>query len=230
MAGREHLWTELVAELDRAMDEGAVVVALVGDPGMGKTHLLAALRREVAERGLTARSWRASPGPHGWWSELLGCAEPEELDPGPTAGAVRSRLRDGDVLLLDDVHRADRRSARVLVELVRGGGPARLTVLAFRPDQVRPDLLQALDGAAVPTLRLEPLDEEEARSLLDPPLSEEETQRALEAAQGVPRYLEALARLGPDRPVPPAHDPLVSIVRSEFAGLDAGTAEVALGA
>ena len=165
VVGRREELARLVALLDRG--HGGVV--LVGDAGMGKTHLALELVRVAEERGLTTRRVTATTGARpvafGAFASLL----PEtETHPDARAGVLQSvadaLTADTALLLVDDAHLLDEASAAAL-HLVAG---RRRIVLAvtMRAGEPAPDALRALwkDGLA-DRIDLDPLDEPETRAL-----------------------------------------------------------------
>jgi DNA-binding NarL/FixJ family response regulator len=179
-----------LATLDRG---GHAVLKIVGDPGLGKTRMLAELAVRAQRRKWTVR----------------------------VASGVPAGKPDCDVLLLDDVHRADPPAlARLL------GAPPRLLALGYRPRQASAELLSVLRGAIL--IELGPLDAAEADELLPGPMSRSRRAALYQASGGNPFYLKALAEcggwLGPDLAdeLPPS---VRREVLAEFAGLSpTGTA------
>jgi putative transposase of IS4/5 family DUF4096/AAA ATPase-like protein len=127
LVGRDAELALLAAELDRARTGEPRCVALLGEPGIGKTRLA----RELAGRGGWWSSWprahlSGATTPFGLWSEaferhLRGLERPRV-----------SELCSGflDDLLLDDVHLADASSWEALSYLARSLTDARVLVVA----------------------------------------------------------------------------------------------------
>ncbi|HEX8070722.1 MAG TPA: AAA family ATPase [Pyrinomonadaceae bacterium] len=119
---------------------------------------------------------------------------------------ARLALRQPLVVFIDDLHWADADSTALLADLLRPpDAPPLLLVASFRGEEIETkpflrQLLKRVDGAACRELRLEPLDDEEARALVRSLLPAES--RRLDAAvevivreaAGNPLFLEELAR------------------------------------
>lgn len=150
-----------VARLEQAVgllrSGRGTILEIVGDPGMGKTSLLAvlagmvtgsgarlarghAIRGDAAPGQLFRSAWEDHPELGG--GELGGPLDPQ---------AVRARARSwaagsGGAVLLDDVQWCDPMSVEIAMRLVRNPVPGPfLLVLAHRPRQTNPALLDALD-------------------------------------------------------------------------------------
>src|SRR4051794_28071471 len=216
------------AELERldaalaGLDEGREgCVAMEGEPGIGKTRLLAELRTRAEDCGHLVLSGAAAEFerdlPFSVWVDALDAyATSQGLD---LDGALAAELADerfrahravrallgtlaGDhavVLVLDDLHWADAASLELVASLVRrGAGAPVLLALAFRPGQAPEKLTVALAAARVERLALGPLSETQTAELVGP-----EHAAALYAhSGGNPFYLEELARA----PRPPSGD------------------------
>jgi DNA-binding NarL/FixJ family response regulator len=199
-----------------ALAAGSGILALEGEPGIGKSRLLAHLAAEAAGRtvlGARASEYEADL-PYALWTEALdrhlaelgerrvarlGLSDPEAL-PLPGGGvADRHRthraLRDllerlaavrPLVVCLDDVHWADPASLDVLAALVHRA-PAGPVLLALATRTGQ--LPPALDGVA--RLRVGPLSEAEARELVGA-----EAGAVYADSGGNPFYLEQLVRAG----------------------------------
>ncbi len=153
---------------------------------------------------------------------------------------------DGLVLILDDVHWADRASVELLDHLVRHPPRGRVLVaVAYRPAQASARLAALLgsagaQGREVPVV---PLTFAEAQELLGPAMSRSRCEELHEASGGNPFYLEALARMeqqgqptaggsgsgsgSDDSELPPD---VRTILRLELDGLSETTLLVAQGA
>ncbi|ROP28899.1 helix-turn-helix transcriptional regulator [Couchioplanes caeruleus] len=160
--------------LDRCRPGGRwILVEVAGDPGMGKSTLLARFGSHASGAG-----WQVLSAP----TALATAADPTWTRPV--------------VLIADDVHRADPATAERLAGLVRHPptGPV-LLVLAHRPRQLSGALAAALATAAVAgvvqRVTLGPLSPAESAALL--PAS-----RQRPGCEGNPLYLLAPA----DAPVP----------------------------
>ena len=232
------------AALDRALaalesGRGGLVV-LEGEPGIGKSALLADLARRSDERGADVRGGRASEFeadlPYAVWNEALGDEpaagwhQPDRHGVHSTLRVVLERLAASAplVLCLDDVHWADPASLDALAAVVRRPLAAPVLIaVASRPAQIPAVLAAALSEAAredrLTRIALQPLSEAEAAELVG------DAAGAIYAqAGGNPFYLEQLARVratsaagGPaalagDDSVPPA---IAAALASELAGL-----------
>ncbi|WP_268256552.1 helix-turn-helix transcriptional regulator [Kitasatospora xanthocidica] len=157
-------WDEV---LDLLTERGHTV-EVVGDPGIGKTRLLAEFVSRAARRGARVLSGRAAEAgstvPLHVYRDVLG----ERLDGDgprpPRYDAVRRLLcrtaeQRPTVLVLDDLHWADPASAELTDYLIRHPVTAPFVLLlAHRPRQSPLRLLGALaDGAAAGTVVRMPL-------------------------------------------------------------------------
>jgi DNA-binding CsgD family transcriptional regulator len=147
---------------------------LVGDPGMGKTALLDALRRRASRRGLRCVHARAAQGQQALPGSLLedmsrvagwdaGMESPDQGWDTHCLAMLRSLAAGTPVLLtVDDCQFADGDSLATLRTAVERAAPLALSiVLAAEP---RPAVLRCL--AAWPRLVLEPLDSDAAEAIL----------------------------------------------------------------
>ncbi|MGW4532821.1 LuxR C-terminal-related transcriptional regulator [Nocardia sp. NPDC004340] len=102
------------------------------------------------------------------------------------------------VLILDDVHWADRASLEVLAGLIRQLPDRVGVILAYRAGQFPPELAAAVRAPriVVTHLTVPPLSEDEATALL-PEIPPARRARLVEAAHGNPLYLQVLAELTP---------------------------------
>ncbi|MDQ3654088.1 MAG: DUF2791 family P-loop domain-containing protein, partial [Chloroflexota bacterium] len=153
LVGRTHELDVLIRCLDEIGATGASTVLVTGEPGIGKTSLLATLRDAATRRGLAIASdvsnepIRRPPGAS--WSSIL---EHLDLAPVPTSptgdpgispdehrfqvsrSIVRS-IRDGAssrpiVITLDDIQWMDQLSREVLAHLTAGLGSAPVLLVA----------------------------------------------------------------------------------------------------
>lgn len=149
---------------------GAVVV---GPAGVGKTRLLAEVRRWAERSGLataTVIATEAASGtPYGCVLHLLtpGAGEPTDLT--TWHATVAAALRPGHhrtVLLVDDAHHLDRGTAALVLQLVLEGMVA--PVIAVRSGESVPDPVTSLwtNGLAL-RLDLPPFREDQMRGLID---------------------------------------------------------------
>ena len=191
----------------------AQFVRLTGEPGVGKTRLLAEFAALARDGGVAVVSGRAGEFErHVPFGVLSGdglstvdnpeVMDSEVMDSGAidveryrVHRAIRARLVElaapaGLALLLDDVHWADDASLELLDHLVRHPPRARVVIVAaYRPRQA-PSRLSAALSDGVEEIELGALTFAEARQLVG-----EDLDRArYDAAGGNPLYLEALAR------------------------------------
>jgi DNA-binding SARP family transcriptional activator/DNA polymerase III delta prime subunit len=153
------------AELERAMAAWREVAAgslrallLAGEPGMGKTRLAAELARRANESGATVLHGRFSEdelAPYQGWLEALDqagiafvpAAEGARLElfrsiADRLEGAARKRPL---VIVLDDIHWADRSSLLLLVHLVSSAAASAILLVAtYRDTEAGPALERAL--------------------------------------------------------------------------------------
>jgi DNA-binding CsgD family transcriptional regulator len=161
---------------------------VAGDPGAGKSHLLAEFAVLASAASWTVRSGRAteplqSTG-YGVLAEMFGCAaEPDELRRQLPAAAGPIGL----ALLVDDLQWADSDSIDLLRALVDQPSPVPLLVcVAYRPRQAAP----VRPPAGGTRLDLDPLSRAEAAQLAG-------TRELYEASGGLPGYLKILAGTDP---------------------------------
>ena len=181
---------------------------MTGEPGIGKSALLAHLGQRARQHGAVVRSGRASEFeadlPHALWREALGDAVVWDSGRGDRHG-LHTAMREGLeqlaadaplVLCLDDVHWADPASLDSLTALVRRPpAGSMLVALAFRHGQIPAAVGAALSEASregrVTWVALEPLTEAEATELVG-----ERAHAIFAQAGGNPFYLQELARAG----------------------------------
>ena len=115
------------------LGEGApACLAVEGEPGIGKTHLLAELRRRADERGMLALGGAAAEFerdvPFALWTDVLDAYiashDPEELVPAgmrPELGGVLPSLAVADEPPAVDERYRTHRAVRALLEAIAGG-------------------------------------------------------------------------------------------------------------
>jgi DNA-binding NarL/FixJ family response regulator len=208
--------------IGRALDalpvRGGAIVAVEGEPGIGKSALLGHLAQRARDSGCAVLGARASEFetdlPYALWTEALGDhhGEPAPADRHATHAALRDRLERLAterplVLCLDDLHWADPASLDALAAIVRRPPAAPVLLgLAAREGRFPPAVVAALSAAMgedrVRALRLAPLSEAEAVELVGA-----RAPAVYRDAGGNPFYLEQLARSpGPVGASPPVAD------------------------
>jgi DNA-binding CsgD family transcriptional regulator len=220
LLGREQERQQIDHALDQARSGASAKLALVGEPGIGKTTLLAyAAERSSGMRLLRARGVESEAQvPFGSLLELVRPAlalvgdipEPQAialegalaLRPGAghdrfAVGAATLSLlaayaeRQPAAVLIDDVHWLDVSSAQALLFAVRRLVADPIAVfIAARADEA-----SLLDGADLPTLRIGGLSMDEASALV-PGLGPEAARRLHGATAGNPLALQELAVAG----------------------------------
>ncbi|NUR60220.1 MAG: AAA family ATPase [Catenulispora sp.] len=200
------------------------VLDIAGDPGMGKTSLLAALAGMIAGSGPRLARGHAVRGDvvsgqifRNAWEEHpeLGTRDAgDALDPQTARSLVSGwAAGSGGAVLLDDVQWCDPRSVEIAVHLVRNPVPGPfLLALSHRPRQTSPALLDALDDGvragtvtriAVPPLTAEAIWELAARwtggaAANATGADDAHDRRLADAAGGSPRNLRILLAAGWD--------------------------------
>ena len=246
LVGRSSELVALTAAVD-ALRAGASgqVVAISGEPGIGKSRLLAELATEATEclvLGAAASEFEQDL-PYAVWTEAIDpwlaglddrrrarlgvpAAVPVELaDRHALHRALRALLEGlaGPrplVLALDDLHWADGASVDAVAALVRRPPAGRvLLALAAREGQLPVPVATALAGAdregRLTALALAPLSQDEAAALVGHDVS------AIYALSGGnPFYLEALARAGETPRAGTAPDAVSRALAAELAALD----------
>jgi DNA-binding NarL/FixJ family response regulator len=190
--------------IEQALERGAGVVAIEGEPGIGKSRLLAHLASRAAEEGCRVLEARASEFeadlPYSVFIEALGDAFAAAGDRHGTHRGLRETLaglagsRRPLVACFDDVHWADPASLDALAALVhRPPGGRVLLALTAREGRM-PAVLAAAVGSALRedravSLALAPLTPDEAAELVG-----DAAPAVYEQSGGNPFYLEQLAR------------------------------------
>jgi DNA-binding SARP family transcriptional activator len=214
--GREQPLARLSAALERAVRGERRLVLVGGEPGIGKTRLVAELCARADEAGAVVRFGRCFEEaivPYQAFVEALGAAWPHDA---PAAGdaaddarwrlfeAVDAALLAGGpaVLALDDLHWADKGTLLLLGHLVRASTPAPLLVVGtYRESELsRGHPLAAALGdlrreRVYERVALSGLDAGEVARLVEELLGSDELAPALhEETGGNPFFLEEVAR------------------------------------
>ncbi len=190
--------------IERALERGAGLVVIEGEPGIGKSRLLEHLASRAGQDGCRVLESRASEFeadlPYAVFMEALGDEFAEAGDRHATHRALRETLeglagaRRPLVACFDDVHWADPASVDALAALVhRPPGGRVLLALTAREGRM-PAVLAGAVGTALRedravSLALAPLTVEEAVALVGDAAS-----AVYEQSGGNPFYLEQLAR------------------------------------
>jgi DNA-binding CsgD family transcriptional regulator len=180
LVGRQAGVDFLVRAVDRVVRGEHAVVEVSGGPGMGKTRMLAEAGALAAGAGLTV---------YGGSGAGVGATVPRALSD-----------RRGSALLLDDLHWADAESLALTEFLIRTPPAAPvLLVVAFRDAQAPVRLVDAVTraGERAVRVRLTPLEHRDVETLF-PGAGPDRTALLMRATEGVPLYLNALARLPDD--------------------------------
>jgi DNA-binding CsgD family transcriptional regulator len=216
--GRESEAAAAAAALDRLGTGAGGFLHIVGEPGIGKTHLLAAVRTMAVERGASVLSGRSAEFERDIPFQILLDALHERVDSveltqlasGADLGD-RLRLFQGLrrllltlaerplVLLLDDVHWADPGSIDFLDYLSRHPVDAPLLVVVAHRDRQAPARLRyALardsDHGTVTRIELGPLGRDAAAQLLRRLPGGGRVDEVYRESQGNPLYLLSLGQ------------------------------------
>jgi DNA-binding NarL/FixJ family response regulator len=235
-AGRADELGRLVASTETGGSQ-ARVVAVTGEPGIGKSRLLREFSAVAEARGLAVR-WGGADEferhvPFRAFHEALdlsdvdGAANVMDIERHRLYRAIGSRLEHvaepaGLVLVLDDLHWADDGSRELCEYLLRHPPRGRLTLaLAYRPRQANPRLSAAVEAAAAhgwaEVVELGPLPFEDAGGLIPEHVGRSTRQQLYAASGGNPLYLEMLVR---DGGTGPHADPVRAALAAEFAALE----------
>ncbi|SBT38736.1 helix-turn-helix transcriptional regulator [Micromonospora auratinigra] len=148
------------------------IVAVPGEPGIGKTRFLAEVTREAAHRG-----WPVQPPGR----------------PGALPVAGRGDRRGARLIAIDDAHSLSL-DMDTLLSRLRSEGAGDVVLLAYRPRQVRARLAHSLAALEhrVRRVALQPLREDEADALIPDTLDLPARRTIYAASGGNPAYLDAL--------------------------------------
>ena len=224
--GRERELGLVSGAWNRALaEQRCELVTVVGDPGIGKSRLAAEALASVGARVVRGRCLPYGAGITYWpVVEIV-----KQLDLLPTdpaaAAALRSLLGESDtgtsaeeigwafrklleeqaplIVLFDDIQWAEESFLDLIehVALLSSGAPLLLLCMA------RPELLDSRPTWPV-TVRLEPLDDADAESLIGPSVSERLRARIAAAAAGNPLFISEMLAMaqeaGGEVEVPPS--------------------------
>ncbi len=157
LVGRDAELAVLDALITQARAGAAGVVLLTGEPGVGKTRLARAGTEHAAGTTVSWGACRESEGaPPLWpWVQLLRHLGVARITAGGAEGRYRLYERVGEtlresakdqphLLVIDDLHRADEASLRLLAYLSETLWPAPIgLVVAYRDTEVPPASLTA---------------------------------------------------------------------------------------
>jgi class 3 adenylate cyclase/tetratricopeptide (TPR) repeat protein len=218
--GREHELKQLVDVWDRALAApGCELVTVVGDPGVGKSRLVAEALAQIDARVVRGRCLSYGEGITYW--PVVEVVKQLHARPNDehAAAAIGSLLGEGDtlaatdeiawgfrkllaaqaplVVVFDDIQWGEETFLELVesTALLSAGAPLLLLCMA------RPELLDRRPGWPA-VLRLEPLPEDEAGALVGDSLSDEVRERIIRASGGNPLFLTEMAALGEDAEVP----------------------------
>jgi DNA-binding SARP family transcriptional activator len=225
LLGRLHEQRWLQQRWRKAKAGRTQTVLLVGEAGLGKSRLVSdwLQQQEIRCLPLLCRpEWSFSPfRPLQEASERLGIALPPELADGPpplpdaqarqaqvAAWAAAFLAWGGEtatVLWVDDAHWLDPSTLDVLQAMAASNGP-HLFILAARPGH-------GLAWQTLDSLELTPLPARTMSAManaLAPGLGAQRRSQAIERAEGVPLFLEALLNAGPDAGLPATLEELLA--------------------
>jgi len=255
LAGRQDCVETLTTAVGRVAQGECIVVEVSGEPGAGKTRLLAEASALAAEAGLTVHEGRTTQLDRNVEFALYTDVLP--TDPAIDGHGRATRIRvhaavrrhlsglagPGVALVLDDLHCADQESLELTEFLIRDPPKAPvLLVVAFRcaqsPVRIVDAITRAGDRAA--RLRLGPLGPGDLETLF-PEAGPDRRALLMRASRGNPLYLHALARLSDieladllrryqDRGVVPVVEPTRHVLRAlavDLVGLDEQVRRVA---
>jgi DNA-binding NarL/FixJ family response regulator len=209
-----------IRSLVEAVRGGAAgVLQLAGDPGIGKSRLLAETGQVAAQAGLAVITGSASQFEREVpfavfsrlfdWAHVVPGADADGSQPDVERFRFYREVRDrvaaragGVALLIDDLHWADRGSLELLQHLIRHPPSTPLLIAAaYRPRQLSARAAEVFIGANPERLDLEPLGVSEIGTLAGIGAAEAKGLHA--ASGGNPFY--ALALTGTPYPTEPIH-------------------------
>lgn len=243
--GRGEELAGLIEAAQRAAEGEGAFDLIVGPAGIGKTHLADALAATVREQGFVvhwASCWDG-PAPPLWpWAQLVRAIHGHDLPEAETpfgrfdaiVGLVQAAANDhASLIVIDDVHNADRDSLEVLDLLVRQRRGHRQLILATgRLDGAGPDLLALARRAEI--VELGGLGRDDIVVLIEAAgvtVDSAAVDLLHDATGGNPFFvLELVRALKPGRRgegvLPPLPPSVVEVIRRSLADLDPVTRRV----
>ncbi|EWT00269.1 hypothetical protein N865_12995 [Intrasporangium oryzae NRRL B-24470] len=219
LAGRREVLAATDTLVASAASGSGRVLLVVGEPGIGKTRLCAAVAQQAEAAGLrvSTGTWDPDGCPPlwGWTTALAGLGHGDlahGVTPGPDSASVVFRLAEDiatalaeqpTCLVLDDIQWADADSQRLLVRMADLAGSLPVLLVVTSRDGLAEDspaqaTMAALARSGVERVSLEGLGVPEVRDLVTDLLGlavdEEQTALLHERAAGNPFYVIELAR------------------------------------
>ncbi|WP_073498155.1 LuxR family transcriptional regulator [Actinacidiphila paucisporea] len=220
LVGRDSEVDALRSALKSLIGARGRAVALVGEPGVGKSALMSALAALACDAGLPVLSTHADAAePLKPFTTLLECGPGarQEESAGPAAPPAAAAA------VLDDLHRLPADSIPGVVQLIHAASASPLLlVMAYRERQLSFEMAEvlsrALSSGRLDLWRLGPLSLEQTRALLGDRPDLDDIHRS---GEGNPLYLKAIAGDGE------AVTEAATAILGEFAGLDRDALTVA---
>jgi DNA-binding NarL/FixJ family response regulator len=208
----------VINALIAAQRGGGHIIELVGEPGSGKTRLLAEVRRRAESRGLAVVTGQLTGRDER--PRYLPLVESLLSRPVEVPRAPEGNTSNGLVVVLDDLHLADTATLEFVGRLTRGPQPAStLVVVSYRPRQACPMLRGALaQGRELGTttrITLGPLSIDECAQLLGTDVSDPALPGLREDSGGNPLLLLLALRCQE------VNGHLTDLLAAELASLDA---------
>ena len=219
-------------ELCRPPVRGTAAAFIVGDPGSGKSRLLAELRARIGPtRSLQIRGYepeQAIAFAAARESLVMLGLDPERFDAGQARieifeAALRALGRDPVLVFVDDLHWVDETSASLCHYLLRGAAAEHLPlamICAGRPAARTRDVERAIERLQIPrlTIRLGPLPRADGIKLvrhLAPDIQPQDAEALWQRAMGSPFWLEQLVAGRLDGSLPAADAMLDTLADDE---------------
>lgn len=191
-------------------------VIIIGEPGIGKSRLIAEVRSRVKGATLYARAFAAEMiRPYGVWSDALG-ELPSETDRARLFDAVLRMLDGVELIAIDDVQWIDEASAALLHYVARKSG--RKIVLAARVGEIDDNThaKRLVTDLRAEEIALGPLSASEVRALVH-------DEAAAQRSGGNPLFALELARARGDD----ASEAMSAVIAHRLRILDSAALEVA---